>query len=98
VQFLPVADALDEESLSQAIDVEFEGPPRFTARVLRAEHVVAKAISVGRSKDLARVVEFLTLDAVNMESLRSVLERHALLSSWKTFCLRTGRPDPLALS
>src|SRR5258708_11395817 len=57
VQFLPVASDLEAEALERAIELEIEptGEPPAKARCLRAEHVVAIAIKVGRLKDLARV-------------------------------------------
>jgi len=51
VQFLPVADALDSEALEQAQEVTFsmtEGTA--LVRVLRAKHVVATALRVGRPR------------------------------------------------
>jgi len=61
VQLLPVASALDEEALEKAIEVEIDlsGDRPLKARCLRAEHVVATAIKVGRLKGLARVQAFL---------------------------------------
>src|SRR5215472_2919229 len=57
VQFLPVASALDEEALERAIeiDINLAGDPELKARCLRAEHIVATAVKLGRLKDLARV-------------------------------------------
>jgi len=54
VQFLPVASPLDEEALGQAQEVVFRygTEPPISARVLRAEHVVATALKLGRLKDL----------------------------------------------
>jgi hypothetical protein len=70
VQFLPVASTLDEEALSQAAEVEFqsgEGP--IVARILRAEHVVATALKLGRLKDLARVEAFLEQGAIRQYAI-----------------------------
>src|SRR6266852_6401897 len=51
VQFLPVASALDEEALINAVDVELQGGDGpFKARVLRAEYLVVAALKVGRLK------------------------------------------------
>lgn len=97
VQFLPVASALDEEALSRAEEVEFqsgEGP--ILARILRAEHVVATALKLGRLKDLARVEAFLEQGAVDLTRLKEVLQRHELMPAWKAFLLKAGRPDILS--
>ena len=98
VQFLPAASALDEEALSQAGEVEFlvgEGPA-VRARILRAEHVVATALKLGRLKDLARVEAFLEQGAVDLAKLKAVLERHDLMPAWRIFLLKSGRPETLS--
>ncbi|MDX2238237.1 MAG: hypothetical protein NW203_11810 [Hyphomonadaceae bacterium] len=95
LQFIPVASTLDEEALRDAIDVEIAAAPSVTARVLRAEHLVAKAISVGRLKDLARVDTFLDQQKVDLQALRAVIDRFDLRAAWATFCMKSGRIDPL---
>ena len=53
VQFLPVADALDAEALAQAAQVEVTINPTdgsVSTYILKAEHVVATALKVGRPK------------------------------------------------
>ena len=99
VQFIPVASALDEEALDQAneIDIGLTGDPPLTARCLRAEHIVATAVKLGRLKDWARIEAFLNQKAVDLTALRDVLERHALMDAWKNFCLKSGIKDPLAV-
>ncbi len=94
VQFLPVASALDEEALINAVDVEFpgvDGP--FKARVLRAEYLVATALKVGRLKDLARIEAFLDQKAVDLTALKAVLERFDLMAAWNAYCVKAGKPD-----
>jgi hypothetical protein len=97
IQFLPVASPLDQEALDRAIEVDVAaaGETPLKARCLRAEHVVATAVRVGRPKDWARVAEFLVQHAVDLRSLRDVLERHHLMDAWRSFCLRAGINDPL---
>jgi hypothetical protein len=89
--------ALDEEALDSAIDLEIDitGNPPLTARCLRAEHVVAIAVKLGRLKDLARVQAFLEQGAVDLVLLRGVLERHDLMSNWRIFCAKAAIADPL---
>jgi len=100
VQFLPVASALDEEALERAIDLDIglSGDPPLTARCLRAEHIVAIAVKLGRLKDLARVQAFLDQDVVDLVVLKDILERHALLEAWQGFCLKAGIENPLEVS
>ena len=97
VQFLPVASALDEEALSEAAEVDFRsGEDSVTkVRILRAEHVVATALKLGRLKDLARVDAFLDQEAVDLAKLRDVLQRHDLMPAWSAFLLKSGRQDIL---
>lgn len=99
VQFLPVANALDAEGIEQAEDVEIatsqEGVSE-RARALRAEHVVATSLSVGRPKDFIRIHQYLEEHAVERDVLRAVLVRHGL-AEWRAFCMRSGIVDPLGL-
>jgi hypothetical protein len=97
VQFLPVASELDEEALERAIelDIDVAGHPPLKARCLRAEHVVAIAVRLGRLKDLARVQAFLEQDAVDLTVLKDVLERHRLTGDWLSFCTKAGIANPL---
>ena len=71
VQFLPVASPLDEEALERAVelDIDMTGQPPLKARSLRAEHLVAIAVGLGRLKDLARVQAFLEQQAVDLERI-----------------------------
>lgn len=97
VQFIPVASDLDEESLREAADMEIAGESPFRARVLKPEHIVAKAVSIGRLKDLARVEAFLDQQVVDLLALKAVIDRHELRNAWNSFCLKSGRPDPLLI-
>lgn len=97
VQFLPVASDLDAEALDQAIDIEIEGAdeiPPIKLRTLRAEHIVATALRVGRPKDRIRVSQFLAEKAVDLARLSGVLDRHNLRKAWSAFCAETGIADP----
>ena len=97
VQFLPVASELDEEALQRAIelDIDMTGDSPLKARVLRAEHIVAIAVKLGRLKDLARVQAFLDERAVDLAALQGVLERHDLMTEWLRFCAKAGIENPL---
>ena len=97
VQFLPVASALDEEALEQAVElaIDLTGDPPLKARCLTAEHIVAIAVKLGRLKDLARVQAFLEQGAVDLIALRGVLKRHDLMDDWRGFCAKAGIENPL---
>lgn len=98
VQFLPVASDLDQEALDSAVEVEsrFAGDPPLKARCLRAEHLVAIAVKLGRLKDLGRVQSFLEQDAVDLRVLKEIIERHGLMSDWLRFCVKAEIENPLA--
>jgi hypothetical protein len=97
VQFLPVASPLDEEALEEAVEIEIDpaGQPPLKARVLRAEHLVAIAIKVGRLKDLARAQAFLEQKGVDLIALKKVLVRYRLMDNWLSFCSKAGIENPL---
>lgn len=97
VQFLPVASPLDEEALEEAIELEIDmtGAPPLKARCLRAEHLAAIAIKVGRLKDLARVQAFLESNALDLVALKAILARHNLMDAWLSFCTKADIENPL---
>ncbi len=97
VQFLPVASDLDAEALAQAQEVEIQinkAEGSVWTRILRAEHLIATCLRVGRPKDLIRITQFLEEDAVDLSALSEVLRRHHLKEAWQAFCSRTGVADP----
>ena len=101
VQFLPVANDLDAEALAAAEEVEIAvnetAGSLVQTRILRAEHIVATSLRVGRPRDLIRITQFLEERAVDIGALCEVLQRHQLMLAWQSFCRRTGIPDPCAV-
>jgi hypothetical protein len=77
VQFLPPADALDEEALREAIETSVEG--------VRTEHLVAIALRTGRPRDHARILQFIEQSAFERSRLQSILIRHGLVPKWEQF-------------
>ena len=98
VQFLPVADPLDLEAIEQAAVVEdpFGTEATISTWMLSAEHVVATALKTGCPKDFVRISAFLDTEAVDLDLLGDILDRHGLGDKWVSFCQKTGRTDPLA--
>ena len=96
VQFLPVASALDAEALGGASDVDLEMPNEgiVSTRVLTAEHVMATALNVGRSKDHIRINQFIAGGVFDAVKLRGILDRHGLRAKWAAFCHRYDIADP----
>ena len=74
VQFR-AAGGLTEEAVCDADRFDYEGVP---AKVFRAEHIVAIAASVGRTKDKARIEQLLQQVGLDKTKLESILQRHKL--------------------
>ena len=79
VQFLTVANTLDQEALDQSKETIVEGVKTW---VMRAEYLAAIALRTGREKDHTRVQLFLVSDGFNMKKLLSILHRHNLMAQW----------------
>ncbi|MEI6195764.1 MAG: hypothetical protein WCS42_15700 [Verrucomicrobiota bacterium] len=74
VQFLAAA-GLTEEAVREAGRIDYEG---VSAKVFRAEHIVAIAASVGRAKDKARIEQMLQQADIDKTRLENILQRHKL--------------------
>jgi len=74
VQFI-AASGLTEEAVRDAEDFEYGG---VSARVFRAEYVIAIAASVGRPKDIARIEQLLEQADIDKDFLEGILKRHKL--------------------
>jgi hypothetical protein len=96
VQFLPVASALDAESLAGAttIDLEMPNEGKVSTRILTAEHVMATALNIGRPKDYIRINQFIEGGVFDAGMLCLILERHGLKAKWAVFCHRFDIVDP----
>lgn len=80
VQFLPAYNALIEEALAEAREVDYEG---VRTRVVRAEHLVAICLQTGRDKDRERVRILREQARLELGFLAGVLKRHQLEEKWK---------------
>jgi len=76
VQFLPAYNALLEEALEEAREMQYEATP---TRVLRAEHLLAIALQTGRDKDRDRVRLLREQAPLGQAYLKAVLDRHGLV-------------------
>ena len=74
VQWLAGA-GLTEEAVRQAQPIEFES---VLGRIMRAEHLIAIAASVGRLKDRARIEQMLEQTELDRPLLDAILDRHHL--------------------
>ena len=82
VRFLPPGDALEEEALRQAVEIEVEGTRTW---VITAEHLAAIALKTGRAKDFARLLQFVEAGVLDANKLDAILKRHGLLEKWDQF-------------
>jgi hypothetical protein len=82
VQFVPVFSDLTREAVSAAETADFEGVP---FRVVGADYLAVIALSVGRAKDMARVLALLESGAVSPQGVRHLASRHGLLDAWARF-------------
>jgi len=95
VQFLPVATPLDEEGLREAVIVELPtSETTIPCRILRAEHLMATALKVGRPKDHIRLTQFIEAGKYDKQYLCEVLERHGLVEPWAAFCEKYDVGEP----
>jgi hypothetical protein len=93
VQFLPAADALDEEALQSAVQTEVDGVPTWVI----AEHLAAIALRTGRAKDHNRVLQFIEQNVLDRNKLQEILVRYNLLPKWQRFekrYLEDGHDQP----
>jgi len=82
VQFVPTFSPLTEEAVHEAETGEIAGVP---VRVVSAIHLALIALSVGRSKDHLRILALIESDAINVEALKELAERHNLVAQWSVF-------------
>ncbi len=81
-QFVPAFSPLTQEAMEQAATADFEG---VALRVVGADHLAVIALSVGRAKDLTRVLALLESGSVSRESIRALAARHGLAEAWQRF-------------
>ena len=82
VQFLPATTQLEREAY---LNAEISNLDEVPVRVVLAEHLVAIMLSVGRPKDLARIEMFLSQNAVKIEALEDLIQRHGLAEKWDDY-------------
>lgn len=82
VQFIPAYNPLVKEAVTAAETVDLDG---IATRILSAEHLMAIALQTGRSKDFARLLQFLETGVADHVRLNEILERHHLEEKWRAF-------------
>ena len=81
-QFVPVFTELTREAMDQAETADFDGVP---FRVVRAVHLAVIALSVGRAKDLTRILSLLESGAVTRQEIGLLAARHGMSAVWQQF-------------
>jgi len=81
-QFVPVFSDLTQEAVDRAETADFDG---VALRVVRADHLAVIALSVGRAKDLARILALLESGSVDGNAIESLAARHGLAAAWQRF-------------
>jgi hypothetical protein len=84
-QFVPTFSPLTEEAVALAETADFEGVP---LRVVRADHLAVIALSVGRAKDLTRILSLLESGAVTRGDIGRLAARHGMSEAWERFEVR----------
>lgn len=82
VQFVPVFSDLTRDAVSLAATADFDGVP---FRVVGADYLAVIALSVGRAKDMARVLALMECGAVSAEALADLAGRYGLHEAWARF-------------
>jgi len=82
VQFIPVFSDLTREAMMLADTADFEGVP---LRVVRADHLAVIALSVGRPKDLTRILALLESGSASRRAIADLANRHGLSEAWAKF-------------
>lgn len=85
VQFIPAFNALTEEAMHQAEEGDVDGVP---LRVVTAAYLAVIALSVGRAKDLARILSLREAGACGDDEIAALAANHNLTDAWALFLER----------
>jgi hypothetical protein len=81
-QFVPAFSPLTHDAIEKADTADYEGVP---LRVVRADYLAVIALSVGRAKDLTRILALLESGSVSREAIAGLAARHGLKEAWRRF-------------
>jgi len=82
LQFIPAFSPLTREAVEKAKSVDFEGQ---TFWVVGADYLAVIALSVGRSKDFARILSLLESGSVTRKGIGELADKHGLSDAWHRF-------------
>jgi hypothetical protein len=81
-QFVPAFSPLTDEAMERAETADYEGVP---LRVVRADYLAVIALSVGRAKDLTRILALLESGSISREAIAALAAQHGLKEAWRRF-------------
>jgi len=82
VQFIPTFEPMQDEAISKSRRIKFGDTE---TNIFTAEHLAAELLRSGRRKDHLRVIALLESNHVNVQQLRSIINRYNLTEKWKKF-------------
>lgn len=85
VQFIPAFNLLTEAAMHEADEDTIEG---FPLRVVSAAYLAVIALSVGRAKDLTRIVALREAGACTDSQIAELAARYGLADKWNSFLER----------
>ncbi len=85
VQFIPAFSDLTRDAMDAAEEDEVDGVP---LRVVSAAYLAVIALSVGRAKDLARIVAIREAEACDDTAIAALAARYGLADKWAAFLER----------
>jgi hypothetical protein len=85
VQFLPAAESVQEEAVTQAKRVAYG---ELNTSIFSAEHLAAELLRSGRSKDHIRVIDLVQSGKMDLNLFQDIVRRHGLLEKWNAFAER----------
>lgn len=85
VQFIPTFSALTEAAVRDAETGDLDGVP---LRVVRPDYLAVIALSVGRAKDLTRVVALREAGVVTDEAIAELADQYDVAPAWESFLKR----------
>ncbi len=91
LQVVPVFNAITEHALAKAEAADFEG---VELRIVSAAYLAVIALSLGRAKDMARVVALLDSGALSRNEVAQLAAQEGIADRWQRFAARFFDDEP----
>ena len=82
VQFIPAFSLLTEDAMLNAEPADLDD---ISVRVVTPAYLAIIALSVGRSKDYARILALVEEGVVGKEDIKKLSEKYDMVDAWKKF-------------